>query len=200
MKKAQRNIRFLCPALIITLAASLLQPICSYADVAETKDTTATVSFEAGELKLTSVPYLDFGSQPIAGTTQVYPADSIDNNIQICDLRGSHAGWELTASLSSFRLNDVDSGTETLQGAYITVTNQQLSCDNPNLTRPEAEAEVILTSGSDSVCILTAATGCGMGVWNDGWNNENTNLTILPGTAETGTSYAVIDWSLQDTP
>lgn len=203
MKKTlkQRKSRFLNSTLVFTLAALLLHPVVSYAEENDkNKNTTASVSFIAGELKLTSVPSLDFGTQSIVGTEQNYTADTIQQNIQISDLRGSGNGWHLTASLSKFRLDDVDSTTETLQGAYITISNQKISCDNISLEKPECEKEVILTSGSASATILTAQKEKGMGIWNDDWDKESAVLTILPGTAKVGTSHAVIDWSLQDTP
>lgn len=199
LKLTQSNARFLSLTLMFTLTAFLLPPTSSFADEADSADTQATVTFLPGQLTLTAVPALDFGSQTISGNTETYQAHNIADNIQVSDLRGSGVGWALTASLSEFKLTEGDAVT--LQGAYITVTDQNITPLNNYLSEPPTALNTVsLTAGSASVRILAADYGNGMGVWNDGWDIEHTSLTVLPGTAQLGTSFATINWNLQDTP
>lgn len=188
-------------AIALAFAISALLPALSYAAETDSAETEATVIFVSGQLELISAPTLDFGSHDISGSTQSYSAATVDGQIQISDLRGSAAGWELTASLSAFNLGSVGTNNPTLQGSYLTVSNQTISAQTGNAaTAPTAPDSVVLTSGSGSVRVLLAASGTGLGIWNSIWSSSDTSLTVLPGTAQTGTSYAVINWSLQDTP
>lgn len=195
------NFRAIALALILAFAAFLLLPTFGYAVEADNAETEATVSFVPGDLELVSAPTLDFGSHDISASTQSYQATTVSGQIQVSDLRGSAAGWELTANLSSFNLGSIGTDSPTLAGAYITVSNQSIAAQDSNVaTAPTAADSLVLTSGSSSVRILLAESGTGLGVWNSTWSNAGITLTVLPGTAQTGVSYAVINWSLQDTP
>lgn len=199
MKKkfTQKNTKFLSLSLMVALSALLLHPTTSYA-ADKTANTQATVTFTAGELKLTSAPVLNFDSHNISGVTEKYAVVGDENKVQVSDLRGSGVGWRLTAKLSVFH-HDAEDGPETLQGAYITVTDPEVASDNTIANAPTV-GTVTLTSGSDSVDIIKADSTQGMGAWNSFWTSTNTKLTVLAGTAKSGTSYATIDWNLQVAP
>lgn len=201
MTKTMTRTTFGARAIAFAIAALLFLPAFSHAAEADTAETEATVTFTAGQLELISAPVLDFGSHDIAGTTQSYQATTVDGQIQISDLRGSAAGWELTASLTAFNRGSVGTNSLTLQGAYITVTDQSIAAQSGTAaSAPTAPDSAVLTAGGASTRMLQAESGTGLGIWNSTWSSAGTSLTVLPGTAQTGTSYAVINWSLQDTP
>lgn len=165
------------------------------------EETEATVTFEAGELSLITAPSFDFGVNTITAATEIYNAATTPTALTVSDLRGSGEGWAVTASLSSFELNSTGSGTTTLNGAIITLNNGTVSAENgTTATAPTAQASVQLTAGGASDNVVSAAANAGQGVWSVNWTTENATLTVLPGTAQVGTSYAVIDWALQSAP
>ena len=201
MKKkfTQKNTKFLSLSLMVALSVTLLHPATSYADD-KTANTQATVTFEAGKITLTSAPVLDFDTHNISGATMEYEVIGDENRVQVSDLRGSGEGWTLTAKLSVFRHNDAENGSETLQGAFITVTNPAVTSNSTIATASPTAETFTLTSGSDSVDIIRADLTQGMGVWDSLWTRTNTKLTVLVGTAKLGDSYATIDWNLQVAP
>ena len=191
--------KFLLAALVLclTLTAGVF-PLQAIA--AETTDNTkATVTFTAGELKLESVPVLDFGTNAISHMEEVYKAVTAAPDVQISDLRGSGNGWDLYVSLSPFTLDG--SSTETLNAASIRFTSPTVNGENGNAgTPPTATPDIKLTSDNTQTPVLKAGNGEGMGVWSLHWDTENTTLTVKPGTAEQGKSVATLTWSLQSTP
>lgn len=171
---------------------------------------------EAGPLSLDFVPNINFGSGiEISATNETY--DAVDNSdgtspfVQVTDLRGTAAGWNLTAEVSSF----VTSGTddETLLGAEIVlsggdlVTNAAHSSQMPQIT----SASVVLPADGSStpLSIMNASPDTGMGSWALRWPdletpedgvNENIQLNVPGGSAAEGSHTASITWTLDDTP
>lgn len=206
-KNSRKNIKWL-PLLIAGLmAAGLMAGCLLFAGVpalaAEpgptTGETEASVSFTAGELKLDSVPALDFGIHGISHEEQVYSAVTAGPNVQVSDLRGKGTGWDLFASLSPFA--EEEGGGPTLKAASISLTDPGVTPVNGTVgNAPVAEANVTLDSDSTETPLLRAGTDAGMGVWSLGWSPESIKLTVLPGTAQEGKSVATLTWSLQATP
>lgn len=189
--------RILLTALLfgMTLAAVPLQ--AAAAEV--TDNTNASVTFTAGELKLESVPVLDFGTNAISHEEEVYPAVTAAPDVQVSDLRGSGKGWDLYVSLSAFELDA--GGTKTLNAASIRFTAPKVNAINGNAdTAPTPTADLVLPSDDTQMPVLKAGDGAGMGVWGLHWDPASTTLTVKPGTAEQGKSTATLTWSLQSTP
>lgn len=185
-------------AVLSALALALcLMPM--QAAAADSGSTEATVSFTGGELKLQRVPVLDFGSHDIVGAEQSYEAQSISEPIQVSDLRGTGAGWDLTVSLSPFTLTD--SGAQTLQGAKLVITNPVIAPESATPgTPPQAPQTTELTTDDTVTPIFSAEKDAGMGVWNLAWQAPNTTLVVRQGTARVGSSAATLTWSLQSAP
>jgi hypothetical protein len=161
----------------------------------------ASVSFEAGELKLVTAPTLFFGDDhPISDEEETYTAQSVGDNVRVSDLRGSGAGWELRVSLSQFTL-DGSEGVETLQGASITTPAPTVKAVNNNLGAPPTQvSEIVLGSDGVETAVWRAPKDTGMGVWDLEWHAAATTLTVKPGTAQEGKSVASLNWSLHSTP
>lgn len=160
-------------------------------------ETEASVNFTAGELKLVSTPFIDFGDQDITSEEAEYAASSVTPVTQVSDLCGSGSGWDLNVALSPFTLDE--GGGATLKAA--TITNPKVEAVNGNLgTPPSAKTDVVLDSDGTETPVWNAGTQAGMGVWNLNWNAADTKLTVKPGTAQEGRSVATLTWSLQTTP
>ncbi|MDL2214336.1 WxL domain-containing protein [Clostridia bacterium OttesenSCG-928-O13] len=195
--------KLILPLVLAFVAAVSLFALPVYAAESEndTAETEASVSFEAGELKLQTAPTLFFGDDhPISNKEETYTAQSVGDNVRISDLRGNGAGWNLRVSLSQFTLDGTD-GTETLHGATITTTAPTVKAVNNNLGTPPAQVtEVVLESDGVEAAVWNAPKGTGMGVWDLEWHAADTKLTVKPGTAQQGKSVASLNWSLQNTP
>lgn len=201
MTKTNNTIKWLLPAVALLLSAILFAGMPAYAVEASntTGETEATVSFTAGELKLETVPMLDFGGHDISNEQQEYAATSVSPDVKVSDLRGKGTGWNLFVSLSSFKLESDSS--ETLKAASIQFTSPSVDALNGTVgTKPAAGENLVLTSDNTETPVWTAASGQGMGVWGLGWAKENVKLNVKPGTAEEGKSVASLTWSLQTTP
>jgi len=200
MTKVKNQIRWLLPAAVLLILALVFASVPVYAAEGDdtTDETEASVSFTAGELKLESVPMLNFGSHDISHEEQVLEAVNVSPNVQVSDLRGNGNGWDLVVSLTPFQLNG---GGQTLQAASIQFDSPVVSAVNGNVgTPPSAVSRITLTSDSTETPVMSAESGEGMGVWSLGWDNEDVKLTVKPGTAQEGTSVATLNWSLQTTP
>jgi hypothetical protein len=185
--------------LALAIGGMMMLSVPALAAVADNSATKASIRFTAGELKLNSVPVLDFGTQNISHLEQNYPADSVAPVIEVSDLRGSGNGWELIVSLSPFNLEG--SGTATLQAASIQLTNPVVTAANGTVgTPPTAIGNVVLTSDDQPVPVWKANLHEGMGVWNLQWNPADALLNVKPGTAQEGKSEASLNWSLQSAP
>jgi hypothetical protein len=185
-------------AVAMVIAAFAAPMSASAAPLADSEDTTATVVFSAGNLSLDDAPILDFGTHAISNATEDYPATGTAHPITVTDLRGSNAGWNVTASLSGF----TSSSNSTLSGAYITLDDISISAANGTVATPPSvtNASIKLDSGGSAVKVLTAANGTGSGVHDAALNLSKTMLTVLPGTASAGTHQATLHWELNDTP
>lgn len=171
----------------------------AFAETVDTGSTEASVTFTAGELKLKSVPAIDFGTQAIAPTEQNYTASTVAPVTQVSDLRGNGKGWDLMVALSPFKLNGT--GTETLQAASINVAGYKVSAVNGSVgTPPAATDNLSIPSDGTETPVLQAGTQAGMGVWNLEWNAAAVTLNVKPGTAQKGSNVATMNWSLQSTP
>lgn len=166
----------------------------AFADTAGTANSTATITFTAGELTLVAAPSFDFGSQSIPSGTTSYPATTNTGKLSVSDLRGSGAGWSVTASLATFQ----NSGN-TLAGSTLALSSSATAAETGTLSSaPVVSSSITLTSDGTVVAIENAATNTGKGVWDTTWGTAE--LTVYAGTAKTGANTSQIDWFLSDTP
>ncbi|KMO46142.1 WxL domain-containing protein [Lacticaseibacillus rhamnosus] len=209
----------------LTLAGMMLPVGQVFADD-QTKTSVAEINLKEGKLTLDAVPDLNFGEIPLAdilagnvtkalkdNTVPVGPikttTDPKDGNdtgdLSVTDLRGSNAGWELTAQLGALtnKTNQTLAGTMTLQGANLITDNPSYDGTN-NPKEPKT-----LTFGGTAVTIWRAAaadgTGTNMGQ-GQGKNtvkisDTNTSLALTKNpTATAGQYQAAITWTLSDAP
>ncbi|MDR2933177.1 MAG: WxL domain-containing protein [Oscillospiraceae bacterium] len=197
VKNKKNLLMFLSPALVAAVILSGM-PVNAASEI-DQGQTQASITFTGGELKLNSVPVIDFGTHDISNELKEYAAESVTPVIQVGDLRGNGNGWDLVVTLSPFTLSDA--GGPTLQAAAIKIANPVVSAVNGTIGAPPvAVTDVEITSDSTDTPVWKAAGGEGMGVWNLTWKADDTKLVVKPGTARQGTSTATLNWSLQSTP
>lgn len=199
----QHGITFMAGLVIFSLFAVLFAtPV--FASEADSDSTDANVTFTSGQLKLNSVPSLNFGSHAINDELAVYTAENTSlAPIEVSDLRGSGDGWKLLVSLSKFRLDSSDpvTGPFTLGGAQIDIAGLAASSVNGTVgTTPSVKNPVTLVADGTAEKVFFAALGDGKGVWQANVQPSGVSLTVLPGTAEAGNNVANLNWSLENTP
>lgn len=200
LKKALKRVRFVLAIALSAIFTLTFTSLGALAEVAATGTTQATVTFTEGNLELKGVPNISFGQHKISDAT-IFDADTISSDVKVSDMRGNSAGWNLSATLSGFKLTGTDAST--LAGSYITISSQAISSPNGSSTSTAPEGTSInMVAGdpSSAVLIMKAEAGNGMGNWNSTWALANTQLTVISGTENAGNSYAVINWILGDTP
>jgi len=172
-----------------------------------------------GELRLDVVPVFDFGTQDITTTAKSYfailPVDAVSREkvpyyVQVTDVRGTGAGWSLTAKMTS----QFSDGTNLLAGAKIDLSNITSKAQTGS-TAPSGLFEGTLEYdevNDSTVKIATAAVNEGMGVttirFGDTARNgdtptadESVKLTIPASTQVYANTYkATIKWTLGATP
>lgn len=157
---------------------------------------------DTGALTLDYVSPLHFGTHPVENTASTYFADTLQPFIQVTDRRGTGKGWTLTAQVSRFSSET----RETLPGATLYLANGSVISARPG-NPPEVYSNIRLVSGGESVPVLQASPGSGLGTWttrwfpiNDGDLNDNVILEIPGGAATMGTHTAEVTWTLVDAP
>jgi len=167
-----------------------------------------------GDLSLIYVTnQLDFGSHEIdVANDQVYAANYSDakdatksanvsklwNNhavIEVSDVRGTNAGWNLTVSGSP--LKGVDGST--LKGATLALPTGSLTNtgSDSNGTAAVAVANALDTSAAQ---VLAAGKDTGAGITVDQLDPSNIKLTVPANQAKAQGYTTSLTWNLSDTP
>lgn len=161
------------------------------------------------DLWLVQAPDMNFGSTTVAkiiagtavmnyqnGTVKVSQNDAAENadgKLEVSDLRGNGAGWELAASLSQFSNSKDDTDTNKLDGQLaLALTN----VDAPNATLGTAAT---LKTDGQNVTIWTAGKDEGQGA-NTADVDTATKLTLDKNAQVKAVQYdATITWTLSST-
>lgn len=155
-----------------------------------------------GPLTIDYVSNIEFGTQKTASGTMIYHAQNENPFVQITDKRGTGSGWNLTAKATEFKSAD---GSKILKGAELTFKNGILKTQTENIS-PAPENSDLTFNNSDSQMMINAKENTGRGTWLNVFsgelgNNENVQLKVLPGMADTNIDYtATINWELADAP
>lgn len=155
-----------------------------------------------GALTIDYVPNIDFGTKKIAHGDQKYTAKNANPFIQVTDLRGTGAGWKLTANISKFTNDD---GNKELKGAVLSFKNGVVKTRPNNISEGPVASDLVFET-QDTYQVLKADPEKGKGSWLDVFsgdqdNNNKVELLVLEGSADAGVNYtATINWSLADTP
>lgn len=193
-----------------------------------------------GGLTIATAPNLNFGEHVVqmgAGTAseERYPMiaemqtlkDSTDkvpyvSFVQVFDLRGTHTGWTLSVSASTF-----DSNAEyhsALPGTRIEFASGALQYDSLEAQSPTIVSDdsnnILLETTGDRQVIMHAAVGKGAGISSLVWGNQTNlndqfrdaepdeevlnnaiNLIVPAGTILSNETYtSQLNWQLADTP
>lgn len=211
MSKAKKNSKVfiaVCAVFATLLAvcfAAFMPASVHAATVADSDDTTATVTFTKGSINLVDAPSLKFGSHVNSLTQTKYSATE-DAAVKVSDARGTGEGWNLTVELSEFQLN----GNNTMQGARIEVVNPTVSPvdstinTNPPTVPVDGQGALTLNAGGGAAKVFEADENHGRGIWQALWGTGNTALYVRPGTTEATNdgkaSVASMHWSLEVAP
>ncbi|MDT1959430.1 WxL domain-containing protein [Carnobacterium divergens] len=171
-------------------------------DPIDPTDPTNPGTGNEGSLTIDYVSNIEFGTQKTASGTMIYHAQNEHPFVQVTDKRGTGAGWNLTAKATEFKSA---TGSKVLKGAELTFKNGVLKTQTENIS-PAPQNKDVTFSNSDAHVMMNAKEDTGRGTWVDVFSgklndNENVQLKVLPGTADTNVDYtATINWELTDAP
>lgn len=156
-----------------------------------------------GPLTINYASNIKFGEQKISGRDITYNGLNANPFIQVTDIRGTGAGWNLTAKSTGFANAD---GKKVLKGAELSFKNGQIKAGSKNNISVAPVASNIVFNNAASQPVMNAKKDGGKGTWLNVWSgtdqsNENVQLKVLAGTAEADTEYtSTITWELADAP
>lgn len=171
-------------------------------DPIDPTDPTNPGTGNEGSLTIDYVSNIEFGTQKTASGTMIYHTQNEHPFVQVTDKRGTGAGWNLAAKATEFKSAD---GSKVLKGAELTFKNGVLKTQTENIS-PAPQNKDVTFSNSDAHVMMNAKEETGRGTWVDVFSgklndNENVQLKVLPGTADTNVDYtATINWELADAP
>ena len=159
---------------------------------------------EAGPLSIDYLPDITFGSQSISAAQKVYNANELKPFVQVTDIRGTGAGWNVIAKATAFN----DGTGESLKGSTISFIGGYVISANSSAAKPTASTPVVLTTDNAESTVLVAAENSGLGTWVDRWyptettasSNDSVTLTVPAGSATAKTHTSTITWTLADAP
>lgn len=159
---------------------------------------------EAGPLSIDYVPNITFGSQAISASQKVYNATELKPFVQVTDIRGTGAGWNVIAKATAFN----DGTSDSLKGSTISFIGGYAISANSSAAKPTPSTPVVLTTDNTESTVLVASENSGLGTWVDRWyptettatSNDNVTLTVPAGTATAKTHTSTITWTLADAP
>ena len=164
---------------------------------------------ETGPLTLDYVSSVEFGERQIQGTNARYQATTLRPFIQVSDRRGTGAGWNVTAVMTTFQNGEL---TDSLPGAKLTFTGGSSITVSDNVSNaPNVEQNIVLDAGGDAETVVTADINDGLGSWITRWYpsedaeegfNDNVTLQIPAGSniATENIHTAIISWTLTAGP
>lgn len=203
----------------------------------------------AGPLAIVHAPTLNFGKQEISVEDKTYEmqaerATTMENEeqattkggdivpyvsfVQVQDLRGTNAGWNLKVSLSAFKSTGTQN--DTLEGAELTFAGGAINYSGGEASEPKLayKEKLEIEPGEGSSYVMTAKSanvekeqiGEGAGVTSLIWGNQedlnssynktndldkvvNKSITLfVPGntTKDAATYTATLTWELTNTP
>ncbi|EIR4022316.1 WxL domain-containing protein [Enterococcus faecalis] len=157
----------------------------------QNQNSTGEVTFIPGNLTLDAVPDFDFGQQQITAQDKNYNAQSA-SEVQVTDLRGSSAGWELTVNATQ-----LESNGKALTGSQINLTNG-VGTNNNGETVTFSNSVLV---PSTEVKVMSAAQNNGNGISKGTWQATDVTLHVPGTTTKAAGQYtATLTWTLKDVP
>ncbi|GAB3064288.1 WxL domain-containing protein [Salinicoccus sesuvii] len=168
-------------------------------------DPTNPPTGNSGPLTLDYVSSFEFGSHSIEASTQTYESTTLRPFIQVTDRRGTGAGWNVTAEMSSFTTGEEESVS--LPGALLTLSGTSLTTTSSS-GAPTVSDTIALSSDGTAASVVSAGENTGLGSWLARWFpstagatiNDNVELQVPAGAATLGDHTATITWTLENTP
>lgn len=152
-----------------------------------------------GPLRIDAASAFDFGSLKLGAATSkdvVLPKDK-SVGVQVTDLRGSGAGWALTAKIDD--LKGKTTPTNILKATISIPKGKISSTVDGDMTMPAVSAA--LTLGKAAAPVMTAKKSNGLGVWANDFNGAGGSVSIkIPTNAYIDNYSGNITWALQDAP
>lgn len=191
----------------------------------EDLDTPSGKTDQSGPLSIDNVITFNFQNMNLGGRTQMISlkddggtTSSAKRNVQVTDSRGTGKGWNLQIKQSELIDKTTTQGTtNTLKGAYITLTNGIVVAGRDNVAA-QADASLVPTldnyvandsNKGDFQKVMTASEGKGMGTFKIYYNQDvsgvQKNTTddiqlVVPSGSMTGTYEGTVTWALSDGP
>lgn len=156
-------------------------------------ESQATINFEAGFLTLDSVSPITFDKVDIvAGNATAAPENDI--TAYVTDLRGTHAGWSLSAELEGF----TDGTATSLVGTTINLKAPKTKSIADSIIG--VDEEVLLTAGASSSRLANVEKGNGIGATTITWESGNVELDVPEDQVTLGSHSANINWEMTNGP
>ncbi|MHC9537427.1 WxL domain-containing protein [Dellaglioa sp. BT-FLS60] len=190
--------RILVSSMALMSLSALATP--AFAADVNSKDSKADATFTEnttdpeGDLTLTHVSDISFGSKEISGSDITYPVDTVTANAKVTDNRGSNAGWTVKVANTEFATDAKDA----LTAATFELTNSSSTNDNGDKYIATPAKSVKLDGSGNAVDYSAAKANTGMGVTES--NFADGALTV-PGTTKKvkDTLYtSTLTWTLTD--
>jgi hypothetical protein len=149
-----------------------------------------------GNLSITVVGDLDFGTHFLTGVEQQYNAQSAPE-VQVVDARGTGAGWFVTLEASDFEAGSQVISANSLTynaagGLWNVIHGQAVSGAGPLETGQSGPLSTPLR-------VAEAGSGAGMGTYR--WYPAPASFTIvIPGTARAGVYRSTLTFSISSGP
>lgn len=153
---------------------------------------------DTGPLSLDYVTNLDFGQHDVSIAAKTYTATNENPQpfTQITDRRSTSTGWTLTVKADNFQ----NGGAATLPGASLAFKEGKAVSNLTNLTPPQVNGNINITTGGDAANVAVASTGQGRGTWITHWSKDKVELTVPQAAATQGAHTSRLTWTLTAGP
>ncbi|BDZ31923.1 WxL domain-containing protein [Lactiplantibacillus sp. WILCCON 0030] len=168
----------------------------------------APTSFDFGSHEIDVLNDKTYNLDTTSANTKLLQSNAV---LEVSDVRGTNAGWTLTATAGTLT-NVTDGtttpktlGTDTIKGAQISlpggkVSNSGVTGTSNGATPTNSITTLNLDSKGSTQQLLGAKNGSGAGVTVDKLDPANITLSIPANTAKAETYSTNITWALSDTP
>ncbi|WP_086313715.1 hypothetical protein A5821_001248 [Enterococcus sp. 7F3_DIV0205] len=170
-------------------------------DPEEPGDETGGGTGNPGNLAISYVSPLDFGSVNLTGKEQAVLAKNESPNIQIRDSRGTAKGWTVQVAISNFMKVKEDGKLDDktiIRGASLYLPKGTVKPANGG-TGANAPTARELTLNNKPQTVFEAADKTGAGNWMNNFGKDAVSLTI-PQDVLIGDYQAELTWTMSDTP
>ena len=166
-----------------------------------TKDSTASLTIEAGERNIDSVPELNFKVKLSGNITASSLSSDQTNPIKLSDYTGSLSGWTLNVKRSAFTAT-INSDTATLDGVTLKLTGGSFNATSDDVTSTDTNPTPTLELDTENAekTVATATEGTGSGATTINYTGATLKLPDITKKVKVGTYKSELTWTLTDAP